>query len=80
MSHFERIDALPDDCIKIDGYRGHKFENLYYSPSNDAFYQAPKIKFRKLEHGKTCFRCRSDEDKTVRVSIKNVKEQIAALK
>ena len=75
-SHLVYVEKLPEDCIKIESYLGHTFENLYYSPSEDAFFQSPKVKYRKLEVGKTAFFCRADENKTIRVSVKKIKEQI----
>ena len=74
QSHLTFIDKLPDDCIRIPSYLEHQFESLYYSPSNDSYYQAPKTKYRQIKHGKTSFNCRSDADKTIRVSIKKLKK------
>ena len=73
-SHLTFVDKLPDDCIRIPKYLEHQFESLYYSPSNDSYYQAPKTKYRQISHGKTSFNCRSDADKTIRVSIKKLKK------
>ena len=42
------VDSLPEDCINIKKYNGKEFENLYYSPSEKALYQAPEIKYKKL--------------------------------
>lgn len=74
VSHLSYIDKLPDDCIRIPSYLEHEFESLYYSPSNDTYYQAPKTKYRVITHGRTSFNCRSNEDKTIRVSIKKLKK------
>ena len=76
QSHLEYIETLPEDCIKIDKYLDHEFESLYYSPSNDIFYQAPKIKYRIVKPAKTSISCRSNQNKTVRVSVKKIKKQI----
>lgn len=73
-SHLNYIDKLPDDCVRIPSYLDHQFESLYYSPSNDTYYQAPKTKYRIINHGKTSFNCRSNADKTIRVSIKKLKK------
>lgn len=73
MSHLVFIDKLPDDCVQIHSYLGHEFESLYYSPSNDTYYQSPKVKYRVIASGKTSFNCRSNDDKTIRVSIKKLK-------
>ena len=73
-SHLNYIDKLPDDCVRIPSYLDHEFESLYYSPSNDTYYQAPKTKYRIINHGKTSFNCRSNADKTIRVSIKKLKK------
>ena len=75
-SHFDFVEELPDDAIKIDSYLSYDFQNLYYSPSNDEFYQLPRYKYRIIPKKKTYFLCRSDADKTVRVSIKKVLKQI----
>lgn len=75
-SHLTYVEKLPDDCIKIDGYLDHRFENLHYSPSNDKFYQAPRIKYREIQSGKSSFNCRSDNDRTIRVSIKKLKKSL----
>ena len=75
-SHFEFVDSLPEDSVRITGYRSHTFESLYYSPSNAEFYQAPKVKYRKLVHGKTSFRCRSDNSQIVKISLKKLKKQL----
>ena len=77
-SHLNYIDKLPDDCVRIPSYLEHEFESLYYSPSNDTYYQAPKTKYRIINHGKTSFNCRSNADKTIRVSIKKLKKLMDA--
>ena len=71
-SHLRWVEQLPEDIIKIDEYRDHKFENLYYSPSTDEFYQAPKIKYRILAKDDKCFRCRSDKASVCRISLKKI--------
>lgn len=76
-SHLNYIDKLPDDCVRIPSYLEHQFESLYYSPSNDRYYQAPKTKYRIINHGKTSFNCRSDADKTIRVSIKKLTKSMS---
>ena len=77
-SHLKFVDKLPEDCIRIESYLEHTFENLYYSPSLNTFYQAPKIKYRQLDMDKTSFYCRADTNRTVRISIKKMKKQISA--
>lgn len=79
QSHLNYIDKLPDDCVRIPSYLDHQFESLYYSPSNDTYYQAPKTKYRIINHGKTSFNCRSNADKTIRVSIKKLKKLMCGL-
>ena len=71
-SHLRWVEQLPEDIIKIDEYRDHKFENLYYSPSTGEFYQAPKIKYRILAKDDKCFRCRSDKASVCRISLKKI--------
>ena len=69
-SHFVFIDKLPEDVIKVSSYREHTFESLYYSPSKNEFYQAPKTKYRKIEPDKSSIRVRSDAGRTVRLSLR----------
>ena len=76
QSHLTFVDALPEDSIRIPRYLEHQFESLYYSPSNDAYYQSPKTKYRLISHGKNSFNCRSDDNKTIRISIKNLKKML----
>ena len=76
-SHLTYVETLPDDCLRITKYLDHTFANLFYSPSNDTFYQSPKPKYRVLAQGKTSINCRSDADKTVRVSLKKLKQLIS---
>ena len=47
-SHLQWIDNLPEDVVPINEFKNHKFDNLYYSPSTNEFYQAPKLKYRIL--------------------------------
>ena len=76
QSHLTFVDALPEDSIRIPRYLEHQFESLYYSPSLDEYYQAPKTKYRLITHGKNSFNCRSDDNKTIRISIKNLKKML----
>ncbi len=71
-SHFEFVEELPENCIKITSYLEHKFQNLYYSPDTDEFYQLPRYKYRVIPKKKTYFLCRSDDDKTVKISLKKI--------
>ena len=43
------VDSIPEDCIQVESYNGKKYANLFYSPSEKAFYQAPEMKFRRLK-------------------------------
>ena len=45
-SHLKWVEKLPDDVIEVKEFKDHKFDNLYYSPSTNEFYQSPKQKFR----------------------------------
>ena len=75
-SHLEYVDSIPEDCIKVDSYRNHTFENLFYSPSANEFYQIPKVRYRRIASDKPTVRCWSDDRKSVKVSIKKLKRQL----
>ena len=71
-SHFEYVETLPEDVVPIHSYLEHKFQNLYYSPSTDEYYQLPRYKYRVIPKKKSYFLCRSDDDKTVKISLKKI--------
>ena len=73
-SHLVYVSTLPSDAVKIDKYLEHEFQSLYYSPSTKLYYQAPKQKFRQITPGKSSISCRSNADKTVRISLKKLRK------
>ena len=75
-THLKWVEKLPDDVIEIKEFKDHKFENLYYSPSTDEFYQAPKMKFRILYKDDKIIRCRSEKSSATRINLKKIKEVI----
>ena len=64
------MDQLPGDIVKIEEVKDHIFEDIYYSPSTNEFYQAPKIKYRKLYKDDKHFRCRTDKSTSTKISLK----------
>ena len=42
------VDSLPEDCVQIKNYNGKEYANLFFSPSNKKFYQAPESGYRVL--------------------------------
>ena len=40
ISHFEYVESLPEDCMKIEKIRQFTANNLYWSNENKSFYQA----------------------------------------
>ena len=75
-SHLQWTDQLSGDIAKIEEFKDHKFENLYYSPSTNEFYQAPKIKYRILYKDDKHFRCRTNKSTSTKISLKKIKEKI----
>ena len=75
-SHLKWVEKLPDDAIEIKEFKDHKFENLYYSPSTDEFYQSPKQKFRILYKDDKIVRCRSEKSSSTRINLEKIKEVI----
>ena len=75
-SHLKWVENLPDDAIEIKEFKDHKFENLYYSPSTDEFYQSPKMKFRILYKDDKIVRCRSEKSSSTRINLEKIKEVI----
>lgn len=75
-SHFEFVEELPEDSVKIESYLEHKFQNLYYSPSTNEYYQLPRYKYRVIPKKKSYFLCRSDNDKTVKISLKKIQKML----
>lgn len=79
-SHLVFVDSLPEDVIQIKDYvykdTTYTFENLYYSPSLDLYYQAPKIKYRVITPGKTNISCRTDSLRTIKLSIKKLRKSM----
>ena len=43
------VDSLPEDSVQIKNYNGKEYANLFFSPSNKKFYQAPAMKFKELK-------------------------------
>ena len=75
-SHLKWVEKLPDDAIEIKEFKDHKFDNLYYSPSTDEFYQSPKQKFRILYKDDKIVRCRSEKSSSSRINLEKIKEII----
>ena len=75
-THLQWIDQLPEDIIQVNEFKNHKFENLYYSPSTDEFYQSPKMKFRILYKDDKIVRCRSEKSSSTRINLEKIKEII----
>ena len=46
---YEFFDDIDDDCIIVDRYNNHEFENYYYDDKQDVFYFFNGVKYRKLK-------------------------------
>lgn len=47
----EYVTELPEDCVQIKQFKGKRYNNFFYSPSENAFYQSPVLKYKKLAIG-----------------------------
>lgn len=75
-SHLKWVEKLPDDAIEIKEFKDHKFDNLYYSPSTNEFYQSPKQKFRILFKDDKIVRCRSEKSSSARINLEKFMKQL----
>ena len=75
-SHLQWIDDLPEDVVPINEFKNHKFENLYYSPSTNEFYQAPKLKYRILSKDEKYLKCRTNKSSSSKISIKKLLDKL----
>ena len=75
-SHLKWVEKLPDDAIEIKEFKDHKFDNLYYSPSTNEFYQSPKQKFRILFKDDKIVRCRSEKSSSARINLDKFMKQL----
>ena len=75
-SHLQWIDDLPEDVVPINEFKNHKFDNLYYSPSTNEFYQSPKQKFRILFKDDKIVRCRSEKSSSARINLDKFMKQL----
>ena len=46
---FEYVENISDDCITVDTYNSHSFENYYYDIEKETFYLFNGLKYRKLK-------------------------------
>ena len=75
-THLKWVEKLPDDAIEIKEFKDHKFDNLYYSPSTNEFYQSPKQKFRILFKDDKIVRCRSEKSSSARINLEKFMKQL----
>ena len=78
--HLVHVDRLPEDSVPVTEYNNHKFNNLYYSGSNNKLYQQYRKRIREIplvnaEHGKPLkILARSDKGQTIYISLKKLKK------
>ena len=56
ISHLVHVESIPGDSIQITEYGKHKFNNLFFSPSNNKLYQKIQSRIQakhKKEHIET---------------------------
>lgn len=75
-THLKWVEKLPDDAIEVKEFKDHKFDNLYYSPSTNEFYQSPKQKFRILFKDDKIVRCRSEKSSSARINLEKFMKQL----
>ena len=75
-THLKWVEKLSDDAIEIKEFKDHKFDNLYYSPSTNEFYQSPKQKFRILFKDDKIVRCRSEKSSSARINLEKFMKQL----
>ena len=75
-THLKWVEKLPDDVIEVKEFKDHKFDNLYYSPSTNEFYQSPKQKFRILFKDDKIVRCRSEKSSSARINLEKFMKQL----
>ena len=75
-THLKWVEKLHDDAIEIKEFKDHKFDNLYYSPSTNEFYQSPKQKFRILFKDDKIVRCRSEKSSSARINLEKFMKQL----
>ena len=75
-THLKWVEKLPDDVIEVKEFKDHKFDNLYYSPSTNEFYQSPKQKFRILFKDDKIVRCRSEKSSSARINLDKFMKQL----
>ena len=68
-THLKWVEKLPDDVIEIKEFNNYNFDNFYYSPSTNEFYQSPKQKFRILYKDDKIVRCRSQKSSATRLNL-----------
>ena len=80
---FNIIDKLPDDAAEITQYGKYRFEDLYYSESEDAFYLFTGIQYRQLvvlsQNGRAYINVRSIDDKRTKIYIPKFKRDIGLI-
>ena len=75
-THLKWVEKLPDDAIEVKEFKDHKFDNLYYSPSTNEFYQSPKQQFRILFKDDKIVRCRSEKSSSARINLEKFMKQL----
>ena len=46
---YEYVDNIDEECILVDTYNNHTFEDYYYDAKTDTFYFYNGLKYRKLK-------------------------------
>lgn len=73
----EAVSELPEDAIQIKQFKGKQYDELFYSPSEDKFYQGqPKYKALNI-NVEGHIRVKTSDDKQVKVTASALKEYIS---
>ena len=71
------VDSLPEDAIPIRKYNGKEFVNLYYSSSEKALYQAPEIRYKKLNQNERGYvRPVTKEGTSTQISLTSIEKHL----
>ena len=77
---YEFIDNIDDECILVDTYGNHSFEDYYFDAKTDTFYFYNGLKYRKLricytKYGKAFVNMRDIDNKRVMIYYSSFKKQ-----
>lgn len=74
----EYVTELPEDCVQIKQFKGKRYNNFFYSPSENAFYQSPVLKYKKLVvNSEGNVRPKTEDDTFGKISAEALKKYVS---